>query len=548
MRRRPRVPAQQEARDFGRLIVDPVAREVKVDGEDVELTKIEFDILDLLSGSPRRTFTREQLLEQVWGEWFGDDHVIEVHMGKLRKKLGESASQPRHIRTAARRRLPLRAGLTPDLPCTALINEAMRRLVSETSGAGTWVEIAARADAPETYRRAVTTTTTRVTYALVGAASEVLATPASTTCCATSATTGRTRVGPENYADILGATGTDVVSVLRNLDEMHARLQSLYPELRPPSFSVTDEGRPASSRSHYSSERDGTGPLRRRPARGARRPLRHAGVRRPRVATVAAAAVHVFRVPLAGSPERAHRGRRPRSDGALRGAVRHVPSSPAARRWPGSPPTSSGWRCSTCSRSCGPPGSTGSTGCAARDSMLLLRLRPLDPACGSRSSTSPSPSGVMLLGTPVVSSSEELDRLGLSAADFSPIDQTPDLLLLRRGQERSLADLRTLNAELQRSASELRRANRCSPAPRRSTAASSSCSRSSCTSTTSARCRSRTSSRPGVESWLGYPARAGWTSRASSSTSCTPTTATACGRRTCAPSATTRRSTRSSGC
>jgi len=99
MRRRPRVSAQQESRDFGRLVVDPVAREVTVDGENVELTKIEFDILDLLSGSPRRTFTREQLLVQVWGEWFGDDHVIEVHMGKLRKKLGESASQPRHIRT-----------------------------------------------------------------------------------------------------------------------------------------------------------------------------------------------------------------------------------------------------------------------------------------------------------------------------------------------------------------------------------------------------------------------------------------------------------------
>jgi DNA-binding response OmpR family regulator len=99
MRRRPRAGSQQESRDFGRLVVDPVAREVTVDGENVELTKIEFDILDLLSGSPRRTFTREQLLVQVWGEWFGDDHVIEVHMGKLRKKLGESASQPRHIRT-----------------------------------------------------------------------------------------------------------------------------------------------------------------------------------------------------------------------------------------------------------------------------------------------------------------------------------------------------------------------------------------------------------------------------------------------------------------
>ena len=99
MRRRPRVPAQREARDFGRLVIDPVAREVVVEGETVELTKIEFDILDLLSSSPRRTFTREQLLVQVWGEWFGDDHVIEVHMGKLRRKIGETAAAPRHIRT-----------------------------------------------------------------------------------------------------------------------------------------------------------------------------------------------------------------------------------------------------------------------------------------------------------------------------------------------------------------------------------------------------------------------------------------------------------------
>jgi DNA-binding response OmpR family regulator len=99
MRRRPRVPAQREARDFGRLVIDPVAREVIVEGDTVELTKIEFDILDLLSSSPRRTFTREQLLQHVWGDWFGDDHVIEVHMGKLRRKIGETAAEPRHIRT-----------------------------------------------------------------------------------------------------------------------------------------------------------------------------------------------------------------------------------------------------------------------------------------------------------------------------------------------------------------------------------------------------------------------------------------------------------------
>jgi len=94
------VPAEPEVRDFGSLVVDPVAREVTLDGETLVLTKIEFDLLDLLSGSPRRTFTREQLLREVWGgDWYGDDHVIDVHLGNLRKKLGESASEPRHLRT-----------------------------------------------------------------------------------------------------------------------------------------------------------------------------------------------------------------------------------------------------------------------------------------------------------------------------------------------------------------------------------------------------------------------------------------------------------------
>ena len=77
LRRRPRQRAQQEVRDFGHLIVDPLAREVKVDGEEVELTKIEFDILDLLSAQPRRVLTRAVIVEQVWGPgWGGDERVV----------------------------------------------------------------------------------------------------------------------------------------------------------------------------------------------------------------------------------------------------------------------------------------------------------------------------------------------------------------------------------------------------------------------------------------------------------------------------------------
>ncbi|MEV4706330.1 response regulator transcription factor [Actinoplanes sp. NPDC049316] len=104
MRRRPRsgsASAQSTAiREYGTLRIDPDVREVTLDGEVLELTKIEFGILDLLSSAPRRTFTRGQLLEDVWGDnWYGDDHIIDVHVGNLRKKLGESASAPRYIRT-----------------------------------------------------------------------------------------------------------------------------------------------------------------------------------------------------------------------------------------------------------------------------------------------------------------------------------------------------------------------------------------------------------------------------------------------------------------
>ena len=100
MRRRPRGAATASVRVHGVLRIDPVVREVTVSGESIELTKIEFDLLDLLSSAPRRTFTRNQLLEDVWGDnWYGDDHIIDVHVGNLRRKLGESASAPHHIRT-----------------------------------------------------------------------------------------------------------------------------------------------------------------------------------------------------------------------------------------------------------------------------------------------------------------------------------------------------------------------------------------------------------------------------------------------------------------
>lgn len=103
MLRRPRVgnldpPAS--VRRIGALEIDPAAREVRKDGGVVELTRLEFDLLDALSESPRVAFTRRQLLERVWGpNWFGDDHVVDVHIANLRAKLGDRSRSPRYIRT-----------------------------------------------------------------------------------------------------------------------------------------------------------------------------------------------------------------------------------------------------------------------------------------------------------------------------------------------------------------------------------------------------------------------------------------------------------------
>ena len=91
MLRRPRSAAGSTSllRQFGPLELDPAAREVVVDGAPVDLTKLEFDLLDVITGSPRLVFSRAQLLEQVWGSgWFGDDHLVDVHIANLRRKLG----------------------------------------------------------------------------------------------------------------------------------------------------------------------------------------------------------------------------------------------------------------------------------------------------------------------------------------------------------------------------------------------------------------------------------------------------------------------------
>ena len=100
MLRRPRAVPDPGVRRFGDLEVDPAGREVRARGDLIDLTRTEFDLLDTLSAHPRMAFSRHQLLERLWhGEWYGDDHVIDVHIGNLRHKLGDDATAPRYIRT-----------------------------------------------------------------------------------------------------------------------------------------------------------------------------------------------------------------------------------------------------------------------------------------------------------------------------------------------------------------------------------------------------------------------------------------------------------------
>ncbi|MFD0864618.1 response regulator transcription factor [Tessaracoccus lubricantis] len=92
--------AVSDAREFGALTIDQDGREVKLHGEEVTLTRTEFDILDALSARPHLALSRRQIIDEVWGpSWVGDDHVVDVHVANLRKKLDDPPTEPRYILT-----------------------------------------------------------------------------------------------------------------------------------------------------------------------------------------------------------------------------------------------------------------------------------------------------------------------------------------------------------------------------------------------------------------------------------------------------------------
>jgi DNA-binding response OmpR family regulator len=101
MLRRPRaVPLSPAVTVLGDLTIDAEARKVTVSGAPVDLTRTEFDLLAAMADRPRAAFSRRQLITEVWGaEWYGDEHLVDVHVGHLRRKLGDDATEPRYVRT-----------------------------------------------------------------------------------------------------------------------------------------------------------------------------------------------------------------------------------------------------------------------------------------------------------------------------------------------------------------------------------------------------------------------------------------------------------------
>jgi DNA-binding response OmpR family regulator len=107
MFRRPRLPDPDAADDespstlrFGDLVVDRESHEVALAGRAIVLTAIEFDLLVHFMAKPRRVWDRATLQRQVWDtDWPGDDHVVDVHIANLRRKLGDNAREGRWILT-----------------------------------------------------------------------------------------------------------------------------------------------------------------------------------------------------------------------------------------------------------------------------------------------------------------------------------------------------------------------------------------------------------------------------------------------------------------
>jgi DNA-binding response OmpR family regulator len=93
-------PQEQNILEFQGLRVDLFGRQVFADGEPVELTAKEFDVLSLLASHPGRVYGREQIMRHLWnGEFFGEARAADVHIQHIRKKIEPDPKNPRYVQT-----------------------------------------------------------------------------------------------------------------------------------------------------------------------------------------------------------------------------------------------------------------------------------------------------------------------------------------------------------------------------------------------------------------------------------------------------------------
>jgi two-component system, OmpR family, response regulator RegX3 len=96
----PRVGQAAGAIQIGDLVLDPSRRTTVHAGEELELSRKEFELLEALMEQAGQVITRQALIEEVWDmNWFGSTKTLDVHMSGLRKKLGDDPREPRYIHT-----------------------------------------------------------------------------------------------------------------------------------------------------------------------------------------------------------------------------------------------------------------------------------------------------------------------------------------------------------------------------------------------------------------------------------------------------------------
>ena len=100
LRRRVVANTEQQRLVFEKLIIDSVRREVLVNNETIALTALEFELLYFLASHPGRVWRRTELIQQVWDyEYVGDQRVVDVHIGQIRKKIEVDPTQSPLIQT-----------------------------------------------------------------------------------------------------------------------------------------------------------------------------------------------------------------------------------------------------------------------------------------------------------------------------------------------------------------------------------------------------------------------------------------------------------------